>query len=172
MNAFLVDDDPVHHRRVGDRTTLLLDDLDVVIIDEVGIVRPLLRDRADGLDSDVGEEFLVPAGRLRGHRGHRDLLQNLCVLDRDFRRDLFKDFVGLVRGQAVPGGDHGRMDVLFDQVFRPLEQLSREDDGRRRAIARFLVLGLRDLHEHLRGGVLDVNLFQDRHAIVRDDDVS
>src|SRR5439155_567497 len=55
MNAFLVDDNPVHHRRVGDGTTLLLDDLDVVIIDEIGIVRPLLRDRADGLDGDVGE---------------------------------------------------------------------------------------------------------------------
>src|SRR6267143_4392669 len=64
------------------------------------------------------------------------------------------------------------MDVLFDQVFRPLEQFSRQDDSRGRAIARFLVLGLRDLNEHLRGGVLDVDFLEDRHAIVCDDDVS
>src|SRR5947209_16543551 len=63
------------------------------------------------------------------------------------------------------------MDVLFDEVFCSLEQLSRENDGGCRAVARFLVLGLRDLDEHLRGGVLDVDLLEDRHAIVRDDDV-
>src|SRR5256886_10379058 len=64
------------------------------------------------------------------------------------------------------------MNVLFDEVFRPLEQFSCQDDGRRRAVPCFLVLGLRDLDEHLRSGVLDVDLLEDRHAIVRDDDRS
>src|SRR5713226_6339047 len=73
---------------------------------------------------------------------------------------------------AVAGCDDGRMNVLLDEVFRSLEQLSREDHGGRRAVARFLVLGLRDFDEHLRGRMLDVNLLEDRHAIVRDDDVS
>jgi len=64
------------------------------------------------------------------------------------------------------------VDVLVNQVFRPLEQLPGQDDGRRRAVAGLLVLGLRDLDEHLRRRMFDVNLLQDRHAVVRDDDVS
>src|SRR5207249_11455198 len=56
-------------------------------------------------------------------------------------------------------------------VLGLLEQLAGQDDGRRGAVAGFLVLGLRDLDEHLRRGVFDVNLLEDRDAIVRDDDV-
>src|SRR2546425_131907 len=65
---------------------------------------------------------------------------------------------GLLCGLTERGGNHGGVDVLVDQVFRPLEQLPGQDDGRRRAVAGFLVLGLRDLDEHLRRGVFDINL--------------
>ena len=171
VDAFLVHDDPVHELRVGDRSALLLDDLDVVVVDEVRAIRALLRDRRDGLDGDVGEQLLVPARGLRGHRGHRDLLEGVQVLHGNLHRDLLEDLPRLVRRLAVARGDYGRMNVLFDQVFRLLEQLSREDDRRGRAVAGLLVLGLRDLDEHLGRRVLDVNLLQDRHAIVRDHDV-
>src|SRR5213078_2647240 len=83
----------------------------------------------------------------------------------------FEDLPRLVRRLAVARGDYGLMNVLFDQIFRLLEQLTREDDRRGRAVAGLLVLGLRDLDEHLGRRVLDVNLLQDRHAIVRDHDV-
>src|SRR2546422_43827 len=57
--------------------------------------------------------------------------------------------------------------VIVDEVRRVGALL----DGRRGAVAGFLVLGLRDLDEHLGRGVFDVNLLEDRDAIVRDDDV-
>src|SRR3989454_36329 len=172
MHAFLVDDDAVDQLRVRDRTALLLHDLNIVIVDEVRRVGALLRDRRHRLHGDVGQELLVAAGGLGRHRGHSNLLQGVEVLDRNLRRDLLENLAGLLRGLAVPGRNHGRMDVLVDQVLRLLEQLSRQDDGRRGAVAGFLVLGLRDLDEHLGRGVFDVNLLEDRDAIVRDDDVS
>src|SRR2546425_5399125 len=171
VHAFLVDDDAVDECRVRDRTALLLDDLDVVIVDEVRSVGFLLGDRRDRLHGDVRQELLVATCGLGRHRGHPDLLQSIEVLDRDFRRDLLENLVGLVRGLAIPGRDHGRMDVLVDEVLRLLEQLACQDHGRRGAVAGLLVLGLRDLDEHLRGGVFDVNLLEDRDAIVRDDDI-
>src|SRR3989304_4461364 len=78
---------------------------------------------------------------------------------------------GPLAREAVPRGDDGRVDVLLHEVLRLLQQLPGEDDGRRRAVPGLLVLGLRDLDEHLRRGMLDVDLLEDRHAIVRDDDV-
>src|SRR6058998_1441732 len=122
-------------------------------------------------DGDVRQELLVATCGLGRHRGHPDLLQGIEVFDRDFRRDLLENLVGLVRGLAIPGRDHGRVDVLVDEVLRLLEQLPGQDDGRRGAVAGLLVLGLRDLDEHLRRGVFDVDLLENRDAIVRDDDV-
>src|SRR5437899_4203790 len=172
VHAFLVDDDPVDQLRVRDRTALLLDDLTVVIVAEVRSVGALLRDRRDRLHGDVRQELLVATCGLGRHRGHPDLLQGIEVFDRDFRRDLLENLVGLVRGLAIPGRDHGRVYVLVDEVLRLLEQLPCQDHGRRGSVAGFLVLGLRNLDEHLRGGVFDVNLLEDRDAIVRDDDIS
>src|SRR5881296_435478 len=171
VHAFLVDDDAVDELRVRDRTALLLDNLNVVIVDEVRSVGSLLRDRRHRLYGDVRQEFLVAACGLGRHRGHPDLLQGVEFLDGDLRRDLLENLVGLVRGLAISGRDHGRVDVLVDQVLGLLEQLPGQDDGRRGTVAGLLVLGLRDLHEHLRRGVFDVDLLENRDAIVRDDDV-
>src|SRR6059036_2406981 len=121
MHAFLVDDDAVDELRVRDRTALLLHNLNIVIVDEVRAVGALLGDRRHRLHGDVGQELLVAAGGLGRHRGHSDLLQDVEVLDRDLRRDLLENLAGLLRGLAVPGRDHSRMDVLVDQVLRLLE---------------------------------------------------
>src|SRR5881296_2274956 len=171
VHAFLVDDDAVDQLRVRNGSALLLDNLNVVIVDEVRSVGSLLRDRRHRLYGDVRQEFLVAACRLGRHRGHPDLLQGVEFLDGDLRRDLLENLVGLVRGLAISGRDHGRVDVLVDQVLGLLEQLPGQDDGRRGTVAGLLVLGLRDLHEHLRRGVFDVDLLENRDAIVRDDDV-
>src|SRR5881296_3458314 len=171
VHAFLVDDDPVDQLRVRDRTALLLDDLNIVIVDEVRPVGSLLRNRRHRLHGDVRQEFLVAAGGLGRHRGHPDLLKGVEFLDGNLRRDLLENLVGLVRGLAITGRNHGRMDVLVDQVLGLLEQLPGQDDGGRRAVAGFLVLGLRDLDEHLRRGVLNVDLLENRDAVVGDDDV-
>ena len=171
VHAFLVDDDAVDECRVRDRTALLLHNLNVVIVDEVRSVGSLLRDRRHRLHGDVRQELLVAACGLGRHRGHPDLLQGVDFLDRNLRRDLLENLVGLVRGLAIPGCNHGRVDVLVDQVLGLLEQLPGQDDGRRGAVAGFLVLGLRDLDEHLRRRVFDVDLLENRDAIVRDDDI-
>src|SRR5256885_1079412 len=171
VHAFLVDDDAVDQLRVRNGSALLLDNLNVVIVDEVRSVGSLLRDRRHRLYGDVRQEFLVAACRLGRHRGHPDLLQGVEFLDGDLRRDLLENLVGLVRGLAISGRDHGRVDVLVDQVLGLLEELPGQDDGRRGTVAGLLVLGLRDLHEHLRRGVFDVDLLENRDAIVRDDDV-
>src|SRR2546422_295264 len=171
VHAFLVDDDAVDECRVRDRTALLLHNLNVVIVDEVRSVGSLLRDRRHRLHGDVRQEFLVAAGGLGRHRCHPDLLEGVELLDGNLRRDLLENLVGLVRGLAIPGRNHGRMDVLVDQVLGLLEQLPGQDDGGRRAVAGLLVLGLRDLDEHLRRGVLNVDLLENRDAVVGDDDV-
>src|SRR5437867_728586 len=93
VHAFLVDDDAVDELRVRDRTALLLDDLDVVVVDEVRSVGSLLRDRRHRLHGDVRQEFLVAACGLGRHRGHPDLLEDVKVLDRNLRRDLHEHLV-------------------------------------------------------------------------------
>src|SRR6059036_675424 len=171
VHAFLVDDNAVDQLRVRDGSALLLDNLNVVIVDEVRSVGSLLRDRRHRLYGDVRQEFLVAACGLGRHRGHPDLLKGVEFLDGNLRRDLLENLVCLVRGLAITGRNHGRMDVLVNQVLGLLEQLPGQDDGRRGTVAGLLVLGLRDLHEHLRRGVFDVDLLENRDAIVRDDDV-
>ena len=64
------------------------------------------------------------------------------------------------------------MDVLLDQALGLLQQLAREDHRGGGAVAAFLVLGLGDLDDHLRTRVLDVDLLEDGHTIVGDDDVA
>src|SRR2546427_38983 len=83
----------------------------------------------------------------------------------------FSTCAGLLAREPVPARNDRRVDVLVDHVLRLLEQLSCQDHGGRRSVAGLLVLGLRDLDEHLRSRVLDVDLLQDRHAVVRDHDV-
>src|SRR5947199_2483893 len=121
VHAFLVDDDAVDECRVRDRTALLLHDLDVVIVDEVRSVGSLFRDRRHGLHGDVRQELLVAACGLGRHRGHPDLLQGVAFLDRNLRRDLLENLVGLVRGLAIPGRNHGRVNVVVDEVLRFLK---------------------------------------------------
>src|SRR5712691_7699208 len=134
VHAFLVDDDAVDECRVRNRTALLLHDLNIVIVDEVRTVGSLLGDRRHCLHGDVRQELLMAARGLGRHRGHRDLLQGVDFLDRDLRRDRLENLVRLLRGLAIPGCDHGRMDVLVDEVLRLLEQLPRQDDGGRGAV--------------------------------------
>src|SRR5213594_4587992 len=121
VHAFLVDDDPVDQLRVRDRTALLLHNLNVVIVDEVRSVGSLFRDRRHRLHGDVRQELLVAACGLGRHRGHPDLLQGVDFLDRNLRRDLLENLVGLVRGLAIPGRNHGRVNVLVDEVLRFLK---------------------------------------------------
>src|SRR5213593_1211633 len=121
VHAFLVDDDAVDECRVRDRTALLLHNLDVVIVDEVRSVGSLFRDRRHRLHGDVRQELLVAACGLGRHRGHPDLLQGVDFLDRNLRRDLLENLVGLVRCLAIPGRNHGRVNVLVDEVLRFLK---------------------------------------------------
>ena len=80
--------------------------------------------------------------------------------------------LGLLDGDLESAGDDGRVDVLLEQVLGALEELAGEDDRGRRSVPALLVLGLRDLHQHLGGRVLDVDLLEDRDAVVRDRDVA
>src|SRR2546427_373244 len=76
--------------------------------------------------------------------------------------------LGFRGGHPVPIHDDRRVDLLLNQGLGFLQELAREDDRTRRAVADLVVLSLRDLHEHLRGRVLDLDLLEDRHPVVRD----
>ena len=64
------------------------------------------------------------------------------------------------------------MDVGVDQGLGLLEQLSGQDDAGRGSVSALGVLGFGDLDDHLGGGVLDIDLLEDGHSIVGDDDIS
>ncbi len=64
------------------------------------------------------------------------------------------------------------MHFLLQQVFRLLQQLTGENDRCGRPVTDLFVLRLRDLHHHLRCGVLNIHLLQDRRSIVRNDDIT
>lgn len=52
------------------------------------------------------------------------------------------------------------------------QQLGSEDDHTRRSVAHFLVLQIRQLHQHLRGGVLHFQLLKDRRAVICNGNIS
>ena len=164
----LVDQHALDDLGVVDRAADLLLDLDVVGVD--GPV--LVGNHRDRLDREVAEHILCGLCSLSGHRGLGDLLEHRDVPWLDSDRDLLQDLLGLLGRHAVPVGDHGRVDVLLEEVFRTLQEFSGDNDRGGRPVADFVVLGLRDLDHHLCGRVLDVHLFQDGHAVVGDDDIA
>jgi hypothetical protein len=58
--------------------------------------------------------------------------------------------------------------AVLHQLVRALQQLGGEDDDRGGAVAHLLVLHLRELHEDARRRVLDLELVENRRAVVRD----
>jgi len=171
MHRLLVHDDASDELGVVHGAPVLLGDLDVVHVD-LPLAVHLLRHVDHGVDCHLGHQLLGAGDRLAHHGGLRDLHKGIAVLGLDLDRHGIDDLHGLVAGHAVPGGDDGRVDVGIDEVDGLLQQLAGEDHRGGGPIPALLVLGLGDLHEHLGGGVLDVDLLQDGDAVVGDDDVA
>jgi len=64
------------------------------------------------------------------------------------------------------------VNVLFEQIFCPLQQFSADDHGRGGAVPDFIVLGLCYLHHHLCCRVLNVHLFQDGDPVIGNHDIA
>ncbi len=169
MNLFLVDDQAVDQFGVRDRTAGLLLHLDVVDVDGQLSVA-LLGNGLGSLDGQLGKGLAVPAHRLSSHGGHGDLEQSLVALDLD--SGPVEDLHGLGRGEPVPVRDDGRVDVGLDELLSLLEQFTGQHHGSGGAVAALGILGLGDLNDHLGSGVLNIDLLQNGHAVVGDDDIS
>ena len=68
--------------------------------------------------------------------------------------------------------DSLRVYLHGDELFSLSQQLRRQHTHARRPISDLIVLHLRDIHEDLRGGIVELNRLQNRRAVVRDVDVS
>ena len=64
------------------------------------------------------------------------------------------------------------MDVLIDHILGPFQDLAGQDHRRGGPVADLLILGFRDLDQHLRRGMFHVNFLEDRDPIVGDHDVT
>jgi hypothetical protein len=124
----------------------------------------------DRVDGELRQEVLADLGALAGHGGRSHLPEHLLVLRIDGGRDVIEDRLRLLAGEVVAADDGRRVDVLLEQVLRLLQELAGQRDGRRRAVADFVLLGLGDLDDHLGRGVLDVHLVEDSHPVVGDGD--
>jgi len=68
--------------------------------------------------------------------------------------------------------DRRRVDVLLEEVLCVLQEFARHRHRGRRAVAGLVLLGFRDLDDHLGRRVVDVHLLEDGHAVVGDRDRS
>src|SRR5437867_2415809 len=167
VDAFLVEDDSIDERRVREVAAVFLLDQDVVNV-RADLARDLFDDGLDRVDGDVGQEVRVRPDASTGHRGSRDRSESVLIGPLDGKGELSKEFDGLRRGHPVAVHDERRVDLLLDEALRFLEELPGQDDGARRAVADLVVLGLRDLDQHLGRRVLDLDFLQDRDPVVRD----
>src|SRR5881628_1754644 len=167
VDALLVEDDSIDERRVREVAAVFLLDQDVVNV-RADLARDLFDDGLDRVDGDVGQEVRVRPDASTGHRGSRDRSESVLIGPLDGKGELSKEFDGLRGGHPVAVHDERRVDLLLDEALRLLEELPGQDDGARRAVADLVVLGLRDLDQHLGRRVLDLDLLQDRDPVVRD----
>jgi len=143
-------------------------DVEVLEVDNVVAGVGLDGDRVDGVDDDLGEQFLVEFRALAGHRGLGDLPEQFLVVRVDLGRDVRGFGFGLRRGHVEPFDDGRRVDVLVEQVLGVLEEFTRDGDGRCGAVAGLVFLCLCDLDDHRGRRVVDVHLLKDGDAVVRD----
>src|SRR6059036_478329 len=167
VDAFLVEDDSIDERRVREVASVFLLDQDVVNV-RADLARDLFDDGLDRVDGDVGQEIRVRPNASTGHRGPRDRPERVLVVPLDGKGQLSKEFDGLRGGHPVAVHDERRVDLLLDEALRFFEEFPGQDDGARRAVADLVVLGLRDLDQHLGRRMLDLDLLQDRDPVVRD----
>lgn len=73
-----------------------------------------------------------------------------------------------VRCEAPARDDGLRVDLLLEELLCLAQQLACKNGDGRGAIAHLLILRLGDIHEDLRGGVVEVDGLQDGGAVVGD----
>ena len=171
VHRLLVDDDSLDELGVVHGGAGLLDDLDVVHVD-VPLVSVLLGDGGDGINGQISETLAGAADGLGDHRGAGNELEGLLVVDAHGSGHRVQDLLGLDGGEPVAAGDDSGVDVGFDQVNGLLQQLPGQDDRAGGPVPGLLVLRLGDLHQHLGGGVVDIDLLQDGDAVVGDDNIA
>jgi len=172
VDGVLVDDGAGEELGLAGRASRVGLDVQVREVDDVRAVVRLDGDALHRAHDEVGEGLLVEFGALAGHRRLGDVLQRLRVVGVDPRGDLVDLFAGVLAREVEALDDRCRVDVLFEEVLGVLEELARDRDRARRAVAGLVLLRLGDLDDHLGGRVVDVHRLQDGDAVVRDGDVA
>ena len=83
-----------------------------------------------------------------------------------------KQCYGFLSSQSESFTDYGWMHVLFDEIFRTLEEFSREDNSRSGSIIAMLLLCFCNLNDHFCCRMLNVHFLENGSAIVRNDNVT
>jgi hypothetical protein len=167
VDALFVHDDALDEFGVVDRAADDLLDGDVVDVDAV-----VVPDREDGVDDEFGEQVLRGFRALAGHRRLGDLDEGVAVVRGDLDRVVLEDLLGLLRGLPVALRDRGGVNVLVDEFLGLVEELTGDDDRGGGPVGDLVLLGLGDLDDHVRRGVVDVHLAENGDAVVGDDDGS
>ena len=167
----LVEHDALEHLAVLDRAARDLLDLGVVL--DVDLEAAAAEVGGDGLDRVERElrHQRAEAARVLGADARRhDAEHRGAVRGVDRERHRARDAQRVLERARVAAHDDGRVQVALEQRLGGLQQLAREDDHARRAVADLVVLRARELDHRLGGGVRDVDLAQDRVAVVRQHD--
>mmetsp|Transcript_7514 Transcript_7514/g.21450 ORF Transcript_7514/g.21450 Transcript_7514/m.21450 type:complete len:226 (+) Transcript_7514:1107-1784(+) len=124
-------------------------------------------DRLDRVDDHLSEQVGVRANELGAQRRLRNVQEHVLVKLVDGDGQIGLDVLdGFPHGQSIPGDDVRGVNVVLDQLVRTLQQLGCDDDDGRRAIADLAVLEVGQLDQNLRRRMLDLELFEDRSAVV------
>mmetsp|Transcript_61446 Transcript_61446/g.138293 ORF Transcript_61446/g.138293 Transcript_61446/m.138293 type:complete len:327 (-) Transcript_61446:103-1083(-) len=158
----LLEDEPLFQEGVLQRPTGLLDHLYVV---EVG----LAVQSQHSVHREDREVVLLVLQELRaeGRPGYLEeiLTESGCVFPMVHRQPL--ELLPRHRKRhPVALDDHLGVHLLLDEHLRVAQHLGRQDDDRGCPIAALVVLRLRDVHQNLRGWVVDPHRLEDGCPIV------
>jgi len=148
----------------------LLLDRDMIVIDHDFAVL-LLGDQHDGIDDDSIKLLLHGFDRFAGHRGIRDLEEDIPVIGIDGDREIADNLQGFLHPHPVSLCDHGGMDLLCDEMFCLLHQRSHENDSGGSPVPDLVILGPGDLDHHLGARVLDGDVGKDGGTVIGDCDI-
>ena len=85
---------------------------------------------------------------------------------------VFEQFNRFFCCEAEAFTDDSWVNILFDEVFASLEQLSGENNCGGRSIVAVLLLSFRNFNDHFRCWMVDVHFFEDGSTVIGDDNVA
>jgi hypothetical protein len=124
----------------------------------------------DGIDRNRRQQVGVLRHHLAREAGGDGRQQRVSILQRHRPADGGEEVAARHVGRVQKAGrNNGRVQGLFEQSRRRLQQRARQHDHRGGPVSGIHVLGLAQFHQHLGGGMQDLHFAQQRGAVVADE---